>query len=43
MTIPKSPEFDALEKLEADTYEEAKKLRQEILQEVSGSLSRYRF
>lgn len=36
MTKPDSPEFQELEKLEIDGYEQAKKLRQEILQEVSG-------
>ena len=35
MTKPDTPEFEALEKLETDGYEAAKKLRQEILQEVS--------
>jgi E3 ubiquitin-protein ligase SHPRH len=35
ITKPGTPEFEALEKLETDGYEEAKKLRQEILQEVS--------
>ena len=35
MTKPDTPEFEALEKLEMDGYEEAKKLRREILQEVS--------
>jgi E3 ubiquitin-protein ligase SHPRH len=34
MTKPDTPEFEALEKLETDGYEEAKKLRREILQEV---------
>ncbi|KAL3428315.1 SNF2 family domain-containing protein [Phlyctema vagabunda] len=34
MTKPGSPEYDALEKLEADGYDSAKKLRQEILQEI---------
>ena len=34
-TIADSPEFQALEKLEVEGYEVAKKLRQEILQEVS--------
>jgi E3 ubiquitin-protein ligase SHPRH len=34
MTKPDSPEFSALEKLEIDGYEEAKRLRREILQEV---------
>jgi E3 ubiquitin-protein ligase SHPRH len=36
MTKPGTPEFEALEKLETDGYEEAKKLRREILQEVSN-------
>jgi len=35
MTKPESPEFEALEKLETDGYESAKKLRREILQEVN--------
>jgi E3 ubiquitin-protein ligase SHPRH len=35
MTKPDTPEFQALEKLETEGYEEAKKLRREILQEVS--------
>jgi E3 ubiquitin-protein ligase SHPRH len=35
MTKLDSPEFQALEKLETDGYEAAKKLRREILQEVS--------
>ena len=35
MTKPDSPEFIALEKLEIEGYEEAKKLRREILQEVT--------
>lgn len=35
MTKPDSPEFRALEQLETEGYEAAKKLRQEILQEVS--------
>jgi E3 ubiquitin-protein ligase SHPRH len=34
MTKPDTPEFQALEKLETEGYEEAKKLRREILQEV---------
>jgi hypothetical protein len=34
MTTPGSPDFEALEKLETDGYEEAKTLRREILQEV---------
>jgi hypothetical protein len=34
MTKPDSPDFQALEKLETDGYEEAKTLRREILQEV---------
>ena len=34
MTKPNTPEFEALEKLETEGYEEAKKLRREILQEV---------
>jgi len=35
MTKPDSPDSQVLEKLETDGYEEAKKLRREILQEVS--------
>ena len=35
MTKPETPEFEALEKQETEGYERAKKLRQEILQEVS--------
>jgi hypothetical protein len=35
MTVPGSPEYEALEKLETDGYEEAKKLRREILKDVS--------
>ena len=35
MTEPDSPEFQELEKLEIEGYETAKKLRREILQEVS--------
>lgn len=35
MTKPDSPEFHELEKLETEGYEAAKKLRREILQEVS--------
>ena len=35
MTKPDSPEFQELEKLETEGYELAKKLRREILQEVS--------
>ena len=35
MTKPDSPEFEALEKLETEGYEEAKRLRREILQEAS--------
>jgi E3 ubiquitin-protein ligase SHPRH len=42
MTKPESDEFQALEKLETDGYEEAKKLRREILQEVSNSTMRHR-
>lgn len=38
MTDPDSPEFQALEKLETEGYEEAKRLRQEILQEVRSHL-----
>lgn len=34
ITTPDSPEFAALEKLETASYERAKELRQEILQEV---------
>ncbi len=34
MTVPGSPEFEALEKLESEGYDEAKRLRREILQEV---------
>ncbi|RDL41323.1 p-loop containing nucleoside triphosphate hydrolase [Venustampulla echinocandica] len=34
MTQPDSPEFQALEKLETESYESAKKLRREILQEI---------
>lgn len=37
MTVPGSPEFKALEKLETEGYERAKKLRREILREVSHS------
>jgi E3 ubiquitin-protein ligase SHPRH len=37
MTKLDSPEFQALEKLETDGYEAAKKLRREILQEVNRS------
>jgi E3 ubiquitin-protein ligase SHPRH len=37
MTRPDSPEFQALEKLETEGYEEAKKLRREILHEVSSN------
>ena len=37
MTKPESPEFEALEKLETDGYESAKRLRREILQEVKQS------
>jgi E3 ubiquitin-protein ligase SHPRH len=36
MTKSDTPEFEALEKLETEGYEEAKRLRREILQEVSG-------
>lgn len=39
MTIPDSPEFKALEKLETEGYETAKKLRREILREVSHDIS----
>ena len=39
MTKPDSPEFQALEKLETDGYEAAKKLRREILQEVGRQRS----
>jgi E3 ubiquitin-protein ligase SHPRH len=42
MTKPESDEFQALEKLETDGYDEAKKLRREILQEVSNSTMRHR-
>jgi E3 ubiquitin-protein ligase SHPRH len=35
LTKPDSPEFRQLEKLETDGYEAAKRLRREILQEVS--------
>lgn len=35
MTKPKTPEFQALEKLELEGYEDAKRLRREILHEVS--------
>lgn len=35
MTKPDTLEFEALEKLETEGYDEAKKLRREILQEVS--------
>jgi E3 ubiquitin-protein ligase SHPRH len=38
MTKPETPEFEALEKLEVGGYEQAKKLRREILQEVSLGL-----
>ena len=34
MTKPESPEFEALEKLETDGYESAKRIRREVLQEV---------
>lgn len=40
MTKPDTHEFKTLEKLEVDGYEEAKKLRREILQEVSISFPR---
>jgi E3 ubiquitin-protein ligase SHPRH len=36
ITKPATLEFETLEKLETDGYEEAKKLRREILQEVRG-------
>ena len=36
MVKPESPEFKDLEKREMDGYELAKKLRREILQEVSS-------
>lgn len=36
MTKPDSPEFQNLEKHETEGYEMAKKLRREILQEVSN-------
>lgn len=39
MTIPDTDEFRALEKLEVEGYETAKKKRQEILQEVSRDFS----
>jgi len=42
MTKSESDEFQALEKLETDGYEEAKKLRREILQEVRNSTRRHR-
>jgi E3 ubiquitin-protein ligase SHPRH len=35
MTKPDTPEFQSMEKLEVEGYEEAKGLRREILQEVS--------
>jgi hypothetical protein len=35
MTKPDTPEFEALEKQETEGYEEAKRLRREILQEAS--------
>lgn len=35
LTEPGSPEFNELERLETEGYDEAKKLRREILQEVS--------
>ena len=44
MTAPKSPEFEALEKLEMEGYDEAKKLRREILREIyrkADKLMRY--
>lgn len=34
MTVPDSPEFQALEKLEIERYDSAKKMRREILEEV---------
>ncbi len=37
MTEPESDDFKALEKLETHAYEEAKKLRREILHEVIAS------
>lgn len=36
LTDPESPKFQELEKLELTGYEDAKKLRREILQEVSS-------
>lgn len=41
MTKPDSPEFHELEKQELDGYELAKKLRREILQEVSSDCLGY--
>jgi E3 ubiquitin-protein ligase SHPRH len=35
MTKPDTPEFEDLEKQETEGYEEAKRLRREILQEAS--------
>jgi E3 ubiquitin-protein ligase SHPRH len=40
MTKPDSPEYHELEKLETTGYEDAKKLRREILQEVSPTVSK---
>ena len=41
MTKPDSPEFHDLEKQELEGYEHAKRLRREILQEVSSDPVRY--
>jgi E3 ubiquitin-protein ligase SHPRH len=35
-TVPDSPDFKNLEKLETEGYERAKNIRQEVLKEVSG-------
>jgi len=42
LTKPDTPEFEVLEKLETEGYEEAKRLRREILQEVSNWIARKR-
>ncbi|TVY43470.1 putative ATP-dependent helicase [Lachnellula occidentalis] len=40
ITEPESPEFEALEKLEIDGYESAKRMRREVLQEIHGKAER---
>lgn len=40
MTKPDTPDFEDLEKLETEGYEAAKRLRREILQEVSSIIYR---